>query len=490
MRTSKIRLFVFGLIPVILVSFSLSIIGCPMEENPDNNNNNNSNNNNNGNNNNNDNNNNNGTTGTAPTITTTTLPSGIIENEYSRTLTATGTAPITWSRESGTLPAGLSLAATGAITGTPTTAGTSTFTVKATNAAGSDTKSLSITVASGASREEAIPLTANQWVDGSISTSGGQQWFTFTATASTQYLHVAFGTLSSLLGLYVQVYDSGDATVGNETNLSSSTTNTSRTLTEGQTYYIKVRPYSNTGSGTYRIAFNTSTTPPPVELPTDVITLTANQWADGSIPTSGGQQWFTFTATASTQYLHFDPSGTLNDVYMQVYDSSGAAVGSQVNLFSSTTNTSRTLTNGQTYYIRVMPYSSTGSGAYRIAFNTSTTSPPNAIELPSTTTTLTANQWADGSIATAGGEQWFTFSATASTQYIHFSTSGTLKDVYVQVYDGNGAAVGSETELYSTITRTSRSLTNGQTYYIRVRPYSGSGTYRIGFNTSTTAPTS
>jgi formylglycine-generating enzyme required for sulfatase activity len=79
-------------------------------------------------------------------ITTTSLPNGVVGTEYSQTLAATGTASITWNVESGALPADLSLAATGSITGTPTTAGTSIFTVKATNAAGSGTKQLSITI--------------------------------------------------------------------------------------------------------------------------------------------------------------------------------------------------------------------------------------------------------------------------------------------------------------------------------------------------------
>ena len=82
----------------------------------------------------------------APSITTSSLPDGKVGEAYSHTLTATGTAPITWSIDGG-LPAGLSLNKdTGEISGTPTTAGTSTFTVKATNSAGSNTKELSITI--------------------------------------------------------------------------------------------------------------------------------------------------------------------------------------------------------------------------------------------------------------------------------------------------------------------------------------------------------
>ena len=53
--------------------------------------------------------------------------------------TASGSTPITWSVSGGALPPGMALdAATGAYTGTPTGVGNFTFTVSATNAAGSD----------------------------------------------------------------------------------------------------------------------------------------------------------------------------------------------------------------------------------------------------------------------------------------------------------------------------------------------------------------
>jgi hypothetical protein len=106
-----------------------------------------------------------------------------------------------------------------------------------------------------------IELTENQWADGNIPRYG-QQWFTFTATASTQYIHVAFGTLSSYYGMYVQVYDSSGTTVGSETRLTSSTRNISRSLTANQTYYIRVRQYDSSYTGTYQIGFNTSTIAP------------------------------------------------------------------------------------------------------------------------------------------------------------------------------------------------------------------------------------
>lgn len=82
-------------------------------------------------------------------ISTTALPQGQVGVVYSQTATATGgTGPYTWSVTSGALPAGLTLnTSTGAIAGTPTTAGTSTFTLQvADSASATDTQSLSITV--------------------------------------------------------------------------------------------------------------------------------------------------------------------------------------------------------------------------------------------------------------------------------------------------------------------------------------------------------
>lgn len=82
----------------------------------------------------------------APTLTGT-LPDGVVGNAYNATLTASGTAPITFTVASGTLPDGVRLdAASGAITGTPKTAGVFSFSITATNKAGADTKPYTLTV--------------------------------------------------------------------------------------------------------------------------------------------------------------------------------------------------------------------------------------------------------------------------------------------------------------------------------------------------------
>ncbi|MCL2842386.1 MAG: putative Ig domain-containing protein, partial [Oscillospiraceae bacterium] len=83
-----------------------------------------------------------------PTIITTALLGGTVSRVYNATLAATGDTPITWEVTAGNLPGGLTLNTdTGAITGTPTTEGTFTFTVRATNDVGHDEQELMIVVA-------------------------------------------------------------------------------------------------------------------------------------------------------------------------------------------------------------------------------------------------------------------------------------------------------------------------------------------------------
>ena len=82
-----------------------------------------------------------------PKITTTSLFNGEVDKNYSLAL-ASDNNPTNWSITSGSLPGGLTLnESTGEISGTPTSAGTSTFTVTATNASGSDSKEYTIQIA-------------------------------------------------------------------------------------------------------------------------------------------------------------------------------------------------------------------------------------------------------------------------------------------------------------------------------------------------------
>lgn len=87
---------------------------------------------------------------TTLTISTTSLPNATNNTAYNQTLAATGgTTPYTWTVTSGSPPSGITLSTAGVLSGTPTTTGTSTFTVQVTdssNPALTATQSLSIQV--------------------------------------------------------------------------------------------------------------------------------------------------------------------------------------------------------------------------------------------------------------------------------------------------------------------------------------------------------
>jgi hypothetical protein len=325
----------------------------------------------------------------------------------------------------------------------------------------------------------AANLTANTWSTGNLASPSSEQWFKFTATAATQYIHISRATSNTL---YAQVYDSNGGTVGSEASFgSSSSPYFYRTVTIGQVYYIQVTA-SGSGASSYRIAFNTMPLSPGT-IDT-AATLAADTWSDGTI-TANGQQWFSFTATAGTQYIHIE-YGMLTSLYVRLYDSNGGALGDSIHFSGATGNTrytALTVASGQTYYLKVTPYSSSGSGTYKIAFNTIKWS-PGATD---TATSLTEDDWTDGSINSSSGGQLFTFTATATTQYIHVSF-GTLTHLYVQLYDSAGNTVGDRSNLYSSTRSKMLAVTSGQTYYVWVTPYSGSGAYQIAFSTSAVAP--
>jgi len=104
-------------------------------------------------------------------------------------------------------------------------------------------------------------------------------------------------------------------------------------------------------------------------------------------------------------------------------------------------------------------------------------------------TTITEGIWTDGFIAALDKEQWFKFTPSAALSYMHFNF-GTLKDLYIQLYDNNGNTIGNRSEIWGIKSASYSSFNIGQEYYIKITPdfSSDNGTYKIAFNTSSAAP--
>lgn len=142
-----------------------------------------------------------------PKITTDSLPNGTVDAEYKQTLIADGTAPITWKVTGGDLPDGLSLSEDGVLSGTPTAETAEkdfTFTVTATNDAGSDSKEFTLTI--GVAPVYSITADPLKLDFGTLTegytpasqtvtiTNNGNQELTLTQPASTEHFEV--GNLS------------------------------------------------------------------------------------------------------------------------------------------------------------------------------------------------------------------------------------------------------------------------------------------------------
>ncbi len=84
----------------------------------------------------------------APTFTSTTPPGGRMGTAYTFSCTASGYPAATFSVSSGSLPPGLTLSASGLLSGTPTQAGTFTGTLQALNAVSFANQAFSITIQS------------------------------------------------------------------------------------------------------------------------------------------------------------------------------------------------------------------------------------------------------------------------------------------------------------------------------------------------------
>jgi len=168
-------------------------------------------------------------------ISTASLPAGVLNVAYSQTLAATGgQTPRTWSLASGTLPTGLTLAASsGVISGKPTAIGTWNFTVRATDSgapARTTTKALSIAVYTLPGSFNKLAPKGNA---SGLATTVLLQWQA--SSGATSYAYCLGPTNSTSC-------PTGWVTVG------AVTSTTVSGLTRGATYYWQVRAANAAGT--------------------------------------------------------------------------------------------------------------------------------------------------------------------------------------------------------------------------------------------------
>ena len=166
----------------------------------------------------------------APNITTTFLPATQVSQPYDVTLTASkGIPPYTWSlmASSGSLPAGLTLTASGVIAGRPTVAGQYNFAIEVTDASGlSATRVLGISVT--AATNSLLNITTTSLLTGQVSepynvtlaANGGNPPYTWGLTTSS-------GSLPAGLTLTASGVIAGRPTVAGQYNFAIEVTDAS-----------------------------------------------------------------------------------------------------------------------------------------------------------------------------------------------------------------------------------------------------------------------
>src|SRR5438132_4871055 len=148
-------------------------------------------------------------------INTPALPNAITQTAYSGALAATGgTTPYTWGITSGSLPPGLNLnSSSGAITGTPTTAGTFTFTAQAKD---SSPAPQTATASASVLTVELLQITTTSLPDPQVQTS-----YSATLTASGGMLPYVWSISSGNLPLGLSLDGSSGVISGVPTSTGS-----------------------------------------------------------------------------------------------------------------------------------------------------------------------------------------------------------------------------------------------------------------------------
>jgi len=257
----------------------------------------------------------------APIITTTSLPDGAVGTAYSATLQASGGAStLTWSMASGsTLPADLSLSSSGALSGTPTAPGSSTFTVKVTDSSGaqggplSATQQLNLTI-----KPATLTITTTSLSNGVVGTAYSASLAATGGTGAISW-SVTGGSLPTGLNLGSSGAISGTPTASGTSNFTVTATDSGTPpQNKMQALSITINPVlsittTSLPSGTVTTAYSqniqTSGGTPPIAWSVTSGTLPAGlaltNGANGvgvisGTPTAYGSSTFTVKATDSS----------------------------------------------------------------------------------------------------------------------------------------------------------------------------------------------
>jgi hypothetical protein len=407
----------------------------------------------------------------APAITTTTLPAGVEGTAYSQAIAKTGGAgALTFTVSAGTLPPGLTLSASGTISGTPTGPnGTANFTVKVTDSS----------TVTPQNATQALSILINLPAAPSITTTTLPAGVEGTAY-SQQVLATGFGTLTFSTS-------AGTLPPGLAMNASGHITGTPTGPNVTSNFTVKVTDSSNpTQSITQALSILINLPPAPginpATLPGGNVGTPYNQ----SVSVTGGLGPYTWSISSGTRPagVNFTPgttSATLSGI------PTTAATYSFTVTVTDSSNPSQSASVPYTVLIGgMLPLSITTSSLPGGAFNTA---------------------YGPATINATGGFAPYSFGATGLPAGLTLSSAGSLSgtptaagnfSVTVTVTDSQTpTAATANATLPLTITATPLALTPGAgslpnatqsaAYTTSLTPSGGVGPYSISLDSTSTA---
>lgn len=350
-------------------------------------------------------------------------------------------------------------------------------------------------------------------------------WYTFTTPAGVTSLLYTNTTLSGSTDRVLQIY-SGTCAGLTSLGCYDPESGTITGLTGSTTYYLRAYTWSSGVTSNFTLCLRTPPPPPandncagaisvPVNAPGTCTTQPAGTVA-GATASSGAPTvctgtadddvWFSFVATTTSVTVALNNvTGSTTDLVHQVVS---GACGSQVQVSCSDPNSSTVtgLTIGQTYYLRVFTWTSTGGQTSAFNVCVSEVPPPPANDACAGAITISGCSSVTGTTIGATGDAltsscssvsvsstsqgvWYRFVGDGNPAEVNTCSPGTNFDTKIHVYSGSCGTftcVGGNDDSspvdpacdLSGLNRKSKvnwTTTAGVVYYIYVYPFTNPG---------------
>jgi len=291
--------------------------------------------------------------------------------------------------------------------------------------------------------------------------AGGEQWFRVRPT------EVGFVTVevSSDFDSYLEVYDASNNLIAeNDDGADNLDAKLEVFCAAGSTYLFKLRGYSSSHTGAFRVWATFRPIPPATELRFGS-SLTGNL-------TSGGEQWY-IVRPSSAGFLTVETSGSI-DTYLSAFDASnnlvvedddgGEDTNARLGIFCAA---------GAMYRIRLRGYSSSVSGSYRIwaSFEDAPQDTARNTER-SRAVSISLGEATQVYFQAASESRWYRYDIPRNGTQFVVQTRGDL-DTRLYLYDARGNLITDDDDSGDGMNAMVSQRLDAGTVYIELREYYG-----------------